>query len=291
MRQPAAQADLISSANLKLVELDVEKPGTIHAAAEQAIAYFGRIDVWVNNAGYGVFGPVEAASQQKIQQQFDVNVFGLIECVKTIAPHFRANRSGVVINVTSAGGLAASPAYAIYNASKFAVEGFSEGLWYELGSFGVKVKLIEPGVTKTDFGGRSMDVLDSSSQSDYTDLMGKVNAFRAKMIRTPGSAELVAATIFGAANDPSDRLRYISGPDARRLWLLRRWLGSRMQMRLMRNLLKIKPVLRTYAINPTTPFPTPQSTNHPATVSQTSHPRTETPPSLPSPDTLYAGTN
>jgi NAD(P)-dependent dehydrogenase (short-subunit alcohol dehydrogenase family) len=239
MRQPAAQPDLVPSANLKLVELDVKKPGTIHAAVEEAIASFGRIDVWVNNAGYGLFGPVEAASQSKIQQQFDVNVFGLIDCVKAVAPHFRANRSGVVINVTSAGGLAASPAYAIYNASKFAVEGLSEGLWYELGSFGVKVKLIEPGVTKTNFGGRSMDVLDSSSQRDYIELMEKVNAFRAKRIKTPGSAELVAATIFGAANDPSDRLRYLCGSDAKRLWLLRRWLGSRVQMRLMRNLLKV----------------------------------------------------
>jgi NAD(P)-dependent dehydrogenase (short-subunit alcohol dehydrogenase family) len=95
-----------------------------------------------------------------------------------------------------------------------------------MGSFGVKVKLIEPGVTKTDFGGRSMDVLDSSSQSAYIDLMEKVNAFLAKMIKAPGSAELVAATIFGAANDPSDRLRYLSGSDAKRLWLLRRWLAA-----------------------------------------------------------------
>jgi NAD(P)-dependent dehydrogenase (short-subunit alcohol dehydrogenase family) len=239
MRQPAAQADLIPSANLKFVELDVEKPATIHAAVEEAITSFGRVDVWVNNAGYGMFGPVEAASSHKIQQQFDVNVFGLFQCVKAITPQFRANRSGVVINVTSAGGLAASPAYAIYNSSKFAVEGLSEGLWYELGSLGVKVKLVEPGVTKTDFGGRSMDVLDYPSQSDCIGLMEKVNAFRAKMIKSPRSPELVAATIFAAANDSSDRLRYLSGSDARRRWFIRRWLGSRMQMRLMCNLLKI----------------------------------------------------
>ena len=84
-----------------------------------------------------------------------------------------------------------------------------------------------------------MDILDPSSQSDYVELMQKVNAFRAKMIKSPGSPELVAATIFEAANDPSDRLRYLSGADAKRLWRLRRWLGSRMQMRLMRNLLKL----------------------------------------------------
>jgi short-subunit dehydrogenase len=145
----------------------------------------------------------------------------------------------VLINVTSVGGLAASPAYSIYNSSKFAVEGLSEGLWYELGTFGIKVKIIEPGVTKTDLSGRSMDVLDISNNREYTGLMEKVNAFRTKMVKNPSPSELVAATIFAAANDPSDRLRYLAGADAKRLWFLRRWLGPRRQMRLLRNLLKI----------------------------------------------------
>lgn len=239
MRKPAAEMDLIEAANLKLVPLDVQDSASVKAAVETVLATFGTIDVWVNNAGYGVFGPIEAASRAQVQRQYDVNVFGLIECVQAIAPHFRAQRAGVLINVTSIGGLAASPGYGIYNSSKFAAEGLSEGLWYELGAFGIKVKLVEPGVTKTAFGGRSMDVLDFSVLSDYAPLMKKVEAARARFTKSPAMPELVAVTIFDVANDPSDRLRYVVGADAKRLWLLRRWLGPRMQTRLFRNLLKI----------------------------------------------------
>ncbi len=132
-----------------------------------------------------------------------------------------------------------APGYSIYSSSKFAVEGLSEGLWYELGSFGIKVKLVEPGVTRTDFGGRSMDLLDYSHLPDYAHVMERIDAGRARLIRKRSAPELVAATIFRAANDPSDRLRYLAGPDAKRLWSLRRWLGSRAQMRITRNLVKL----------------------------------------------------
>jgi len=239
MRKPAAETDLIETANLKLVPLDVQDSASVKAAVETALTAFGTIDVWVNNAGYGAFGPIEAASRAQVQRQYDVNVFGLLECVQAIAPHFRAQRAGVLINVTSVGGLVASPGYGIYNSSKFAAEGLSEALWYELGALGIKVKLVEPGVTKTAFGGRSMDVLDFSNLPDYTQLMKKIQAARARFTKNQATPELVAATIFDAANDRSDRLRYLVGADAKRLWLLRRWLGPRMQTRLVRNLLKI----------------------------------------------------
>ena len=239
MRRPAAESDLIESVNLKLVPLDVQDSASVKAAVETAFTAFGAIDVWVNNAGYGAFGPIEAASRAQVQRQYDVNVFGLIECVQAIAPHFRSRRAGVLINVTTVGGLVASPGYGIYNSSKFAAEGLSEALWYELGSFGIRVKLVEPGVTRTAFGGRSMDVLDFSNLADYTPLMEKIDAARARFTRAQAAPELVAAAIFGAANDRSDRLRYVVGADARRLWLLRHWLGSRMQMRLVRNLFGI----------------------------------------------------
>jgi NAD(P)-dependent dehydrogenase (short-subunit alcohol dehydrogenase family) len=239
MRTPSAEKDLIETANLKLVPLDVQDSASVKGAVETALTAFGTIDVWVNNAGYGAFGPIEAASHAQVQRQYDVNVFGLIECVQAIVPHFRAQRAGVLINVTSVGGLAASPGYGIYNSSKFAAEGLSEGLWYELGALGIKVKLVEPGVTKTAFGGRSMDVLDFSNLPDYTQLMKKIDAARARFAKNAATPELVAATIFAAANDRSDRLRYLVGADAKRLWLLRRWLGSRMQMRLVRSLFQI----------------------------------------------------
>jgi NAD(P)-dependent dehydrogenase (short-subunit alcohol dehydrogenase family) len=239
MRNPGAEKDLRETAKLKLAALDVQDPASPRAAVAAAIDAFGRIDVWLNNAGYGAFGPLEAGTREQIQRQFDVNFFGLITCVQAVAPHFRANRAGVLINVSSIGGLMTVPSYSVYNASKFAVEGLSEGLWYELGTFGVKVKLIEPGAIRTDFGGRSMDAWDVSNLPDYSGFMDKVKAARANFVKNSSTPELVASVIYEAATDPSDRLRYLAGPDARRFWPLRRWLGHRLQMKLVKRAFKL----------------------------------------------------
>src|SRR5271154_5918949 len=234
MRNPAAEKDLKESARLKLVALDVQDPASPRAAVAEAIKAFGRIDVWLNNAGYGAFGPVEAGTPEQIRRQFDVNVFGLIACVQAVAPHFRANKAGVLINVSSIGGIMTVPAFSVYNASKFAVEGLSEGLWYELGTFGVKVKVIEPGAIKTEFGGRSADVWDVSRVPEYKPFMEKVKAARANFVKNSGSAEQVAEVIYEAANDPSDRMRYPAGPDARQFIPLRRLLGAGRMMKMIK---------------------------------------------------------
>ena len=234
MRNPAAEKDLKELARLKLVALDVQDPAGPRAAVAEAIKAFGRIDVWLNNAGYGAFGPVEAGTPEQIRRQFDVNVFGLIACVQAVAPHFRANKAGVLINVSSIGGIMTVPAFSVYNATKFAVEGLSEGLWYELGSFGIRVKVIEPGAIKTEFGGRSADVWDLSRAPEYAPFMDKVNASRARYTRNSSSPELVAEVIYKAAADPSDRMRYPAGPDARQFIPLRRLLGARRMMRMIK---------------------------------------------------------
>ena len=239
MRNPAAEQDLRETAQLKRVALDVQDPDSPRAAVAAAIEAFGRIDVWLNNAGYGAFGPVEAGTRAQIQRQFDVNVFGVIACVQAIAPHFRANKAGVLINVSSIGGLMTAPSYSVYNASKFAVEGLSEGLWYELGVFGIKVKLVEPGAIKTDFGGRSLDAWDLSNLPDYAGFMAKVRAARANFVKNSSTPELVAGVIYEAATDPGDTLRYLAGPDAKRFWPVRRWLGYKMQMKLVKRAFKL----------------------------------------------------
>lgn len=239
MRNPSAERDLVESAALKLIALDVQDPEGPRAAAAKALQAFGRIDVWLNNAGYGAFGPVEAGTREQIKRQFDVNVFGLIACVQAVAPHFRANRAGVLINVSSIGGLMTLPSFAVYNASKFAVEGLSEGLWYELGAFGIKVKVVEPGRIATDFGGRSLDAWDASALPDYAAFMEKVKRTRQSYVKNSSSPERVAAVVYQAATDPSDRMRYLAGADARRLVPLRRLLGSRLQMRLVKRAFKI----------------------------------------------------
>jgi short-subunit dehydrogenase len=234
MRNLAGEKDLKDEARLKLIALDVQDPEGPKAAVAEAIKAYGRIDVWLNNAGYGAFGPVEAGRRDEIERQFDVNVFGLIACVQAIAPHFREQKAGVLINISSIGGIMTIPAYAVYNATKFAVEGLSEGLWYELGTFGIKVKVIEPGAIKTDFGGRSQDVWDVSRVPAYAPFMDKVNTARARYIENSSSPETVAQIIYRAANDPSDRMRYAVGADARRLIPLRRLLGAGVTMKMIK---------------------------------------------------------
>ena len=235
MRRPEAETDLRPSERMKLAALDVQDPEGPKRAVAEAIAAFGKIDVWLNNAGYGAFGPVEAGTREQILRQFDVNVFGLIACVKAVAPHFRARRAGTLINVSSIGGLMTLPAFGVYNATKFAVEGLSEGLWYELGTFGVRVKVIEPGAIKTEFGGRSADVWDISRAPDYAGFMEKVKAARERYTRNSSPPELVAEVIFKAATDPSDRMRYLAGPEGR-FALLRRLIGAEAAMRMVRRM-------------------------------------------------------
>ena len=234
MRNPAAEKDLKEGPRLKLVALDVQNPEAPKVAVAAAIKAFGRIDAWLNNAGYGAFGPVEAGTPEQIRRQYEVNVFGLIACVQAVAPHFRVNKAGVLINVSSIGGIMTVPAFSVYNSTKFAVEGLSEGLWYELGAFGVKVKVIEPGAIKTEFGGRSADVWDVSRVPAYAPFMDKVNAARAKYTQNSSSPELVAEVIYKAAVDPSDRMRYPAGPDARQFIPLRRLIGARRMMKMVK---------------------------------------------------------
>ncbi len=239
MRNPAAEKDLKAQARLKLIALDVQDPEGPKAAVAESINAYGGVDVWLNNAGYGAFGPVEAGTREEIERQFDVNVFGLIACVQAVAPHFRERKAGVLINVSSIGGIMTVPAYAVYNATKFAVEGLSEGLWHELGTFGIKVKVIEPGAIATDFGGRSQDAWDISRLADYAPFMDKVKAARARYTQRSSSPELVAEVIYRAATDTSDRMRYPAGSDARRLIPLRRLLGSGLTMKMIKRSFKL----------------------------------------------------
>ncbi len=233
MRKPENEKELKETTSLRLIALDVENPDSIKRALDESVKAFGKIDVWLNNAGYGAFGPLEAGSREQIQRQFDVNFFGLIDCIKTIVPHFKQNKAGTIINVTSIGGLLTVPTFSVYNASKFALEGLSEGLWYELKPFGIRVKVIEPGGVKTDFSGRSLDQWDSSNFPEYkplTDVM--LSRFsNADYTKNFSSPELVSEVVFKAATDDNDTLRYLAGKDAKLLWGMRRWMGYKFQMK------------------------------------------------------------
>ena len=241
MRNPQAEQALKPDDRLLLVRLDVQDQPSIAQAVSTILARFPRIDVWLNNAGYGAFGPLEAGSDQEIRRQYDVNFFGVIDCIKAILPHFKASKSGLIVNISSIGGLLTLPLFGLYNSSKWAIEGLSEGLWYDLQPLGIGVKVVEPGAIKTDFTGRSLDAFDLSNFPEYkayhTTISNRIT--NPKMVQNFSSPEMVAQVIYGACTDGSKRLRYLAGSDAKQFWTLRRWLGAPIQMSMVKRYFKL----------------------------------------------------
>lgn len=224
MRNPADDQGLSALPRVICPALDVNDHDSIERAIEAGIARFGQIDVLVNNAGYGLMGAFETLDVQQIRRQFETNVFGLMEVCRAVLPHFRQQGGGVLINVSSMVGRVPLPLYSVYNASKHAVEGFSEGLVYELEPFGVRVKLIEPGAVNTDFFGRSSDRENKTGEDAYS--VYSAVQFGVMDRTGPGgsSSEDAARVIWGAANDDSQRLRYSVGLDAKAMFMARRLL-------------------------------------------------------------------
>lgn len=216
MRTPDKETELKALENVLVTRLDVQDLDSINSALEAGIAQFGSIDVVVNNAGYGLMGTFESASRESVARQFDVNVFGLFDVTRAALPHFRANKSGMFINISSVGGKMTFPLISLYHSTKFAVEGFSESLHFELASAGIQVKVVEPGGVATDFGGRSMDFQHNESFTEYNEYVQKVMAAMGKMMdpETMSKPELIADVIFNAATDGTPQFRYRAGADA-----------------------------------------------------------------------------
>ncbi|PJZ59303.1 SDR family oxidoreductase [Leptospira barantonii] len=225
MRSPEKDQDLKNLPNLLCTKLDVTKPDTIEKAIGEGIKTFGEIDVLVNNAGYGLVGPFEGASKEQIQRQFDTNVFGAMDVIQKILPHFRSNKKGLIINVASMGGRITFPLYSLYHSTKWALEGFTESLQYELSPFGIRVKLIEPGAIATDFIGRSSDSTSDQAPGEYKKFSDAVFKNMEDAMMTSRS-ETVAKVIFKAAKSSSKRLRYVVGMDAKALLGLRKFLSD-----------------------------------------------------------------
>ncbi len=214
MRNPDKEGELTLIDNMLVTRLDVTDAASIQAAIRAGIERFGTLNALVNNAGFGVYGPLEATPIDTIRRQFDTNVIGLIETTKAILPHFRVNKNGVIVNVSSMGGKMTFPLGTLYHGTKFAVEGLSEALSFEMAQIGVKVKIVEPGQVKTDFSGRSFDFNNDPSLVEYQEIVGKLSAGFAPMVEKASEASAVAEVIFRAVTDGSDQLRYIAGADA-----------------------------------------------------------------------------
>ncbi len=222
MRAPGQETELTQLERTLVTRLDVQDIKSIQSAVDAGLAKFGRIDALVNNAGYGAYGPLEATPIEKIRRQFDVNVLGLLATTQALLPHFRTNRSGTIINVSSVGGRLAFPLGTLYHGTKFAVEGLSEALHYELGPFGVRVKIVEPGGMKTDFGGRSLDLSNDPKLTEYQPLVQAVVGVLGPMMANGSPPEFIAEVIYAATTDGTDQLRYEAGADAVQLLAGRR---------------------------------------------------------------------
>lgn len=216
MRSPDRESELGKLGNVQVAKLDVTDSTSIHHAVSAGIEQFGQIDALVNNAGYGAYGPLEAFDMEGIRRQFDTNVIGLLEVTKAVLPHMRAQGSGTIVNISSIGGQFAFPLGTLYHGSKFAVEGLTEALHYELGAIGVRAKIVEPGMIQTDFGGRSFDLRNDETIEAYQPLVPKLFAGFESTIEQGGISEplLVAEVIYQAVTDGTSQLRYSAGSDA-----------------------------------------------------------------------------
>jgi NAD(P)-dependent dehydrogenase (short-subunit alcohol dehydrogenase family) len=214
MRNPAAAKQLEGVPNIKLFALDVTDKASVEKAVAEALAAFGGIDALVNNAGYGLFGPFETASDEAIARQFQTNVFGLFDVTRAVLPTMRAQHSGVIVNISSIGGLTTFPLNSLYHATKFALVGFSESLGFELAPFGIKVKIVAPGGVATDFAGRSLAATFSDDNHPYAAMAGKViAAFTANRTYYSTSQQLAEA-IYEAVTDGTGKTCYVVGEDA-----------------------------------------------------------------------------
>lgn len=217
MRNPENESELKQLENVLVTKLDVLDLGSIQNAFIEGVQKFGGIDVLLNNAGYGAYGPLEAFSRDQILRQFNTNVIGLLDVSRTVLPHFRQNKKGIIINISSIGGKMTFPMGSLYHGTKFAVEGISESLSYEVASFGGQIKIVEPGMIATDFSGRSLVFSNDENMADYQSLASSLMAAMPTMAENASPASLVAEVIFKAATDGTDQLRYTAGEDAKML--------------------------------------------------------------------------
>lgn len=212
------------------LEADLTDPGSLAAAAELVMTGAQRIDVLVNNAGYGALGSLEETSLAEGRQQFDVNLFGAVRLIQLVLPHMRAQGSGRIINVTSAGGKAHTPLGSWYHGTKFAMEGMSDALRYEVGQFGIDVVVIEPGATDTEWGSIAAEhVLRTSGSGPYA-MQARALADSLASTRTTSRLsppDVVAEAIVKAATAPQPRTRYAVGFGAKPVVTARRLLSDR----------------------------------------------------------------
>lgn len=210
------------------LRLELRFPHAVSIFTDRFLAEYGAPDVLVNNAATALYGPVEDVDPEALRTAFQVNVFAAVELATGLLPAMRERGSGVIVNITSLGGKTVFPFFTTYNATKHALEGFSEGLWHEVKPFGVRVKAIEPGYIATPI----YDVMKGPEKrlGPYAPALEAMDAFSAGVTKR-STPEEAAEEVWRAILDPSDRLRYPVAAYARPLLALRRLVGDRAYMK------------------------------------------------------------
>ncbi|WP_420553303.1 SDR family oxidoreductase [Tenacibaculum aiptasiae] len=221
MRTPEKETELNKLDNVLVTELDVTKQNTIDLAIEKGLKTFGKIDVLINNAGFGMMGIAEASDEALMQRIFDVNVFGVIRTTKAILPHMRANKNGLILNVSSIVGLFTLPYQGLYHATKHAVEGFTGSIQYELKSLGIDVKLVEPGGVNTEFI-NNISLTGNKEISDYKEGLEKYMAAVQEYMGHLSTSDSIAEIVYNAVTDNKEQLRYLAGSDAEQFMAARK---------------------------------------------------------------------
>ena len=206
---------------IQIKQLDVTEDLSVKNAIQEISSETGRIDVLVNNAGYGLNGAFEDLAMDEVKAQYETNVYGLMRTTQAVLPIMRKQKSGTIVNISSGAGRFGLPGGSAYVSTKFAVEGLSESMSYELEPFGIKVVIVEPGVIRTNF----MDglVIAKKSQdpnSPYSQIMQKIATGFEEMMKNASSPDLVAKVVLNAIRDKNPSLRYLAGND------VEAWLGG-----------------------------------------------------------------
>jgi NAD(P)-dependent dehydrogenase (short-subunit alcohol dehydrogenase family) len=207
---------------IRIKQLDVTDDVSVKNAIQTITSEAGRIDILVNNAGYGLNGAFEDLDMDEIKAQYETNLFGLIRTTQAVLPIMRRQKSGTIVNISSGAGRFGFPTGSAYVSTKFAVEGLSESMSYELEPFGINVVIVEPGVIRSNFGDGSIVAKKSRDpNSPYSQMMQRSAAGFEKMIKNASSPDVVAKVVLDAIRDENPSLRYLAGSD------VESWLGGK----------------------------------------------------------------
>jgi NAD(P)-dependent dehydrogenase (short-subunit alcohol dehydrogenase family) len=208
---------------LEVLQLDVTDDTSVKGAISKIMAESNRVDVLVNNAGYGLFSPLEDVTLDQVREQFETNFFGAIRVMHEVMPTMRRQRNGTIVNVSSLVGRVGLPLSSAYVATKFALEGLSESVRYELNEFGINIILIEPGVIKTNFL-ENLKTADPTlkSESAYADLVDRTTKEFGKMMNSSSSPRIVAEAVLRAIKSKEPEFRYVVGDDAESIMKIRK---------------------------------------------------------------------